>query len=137
MHAVRTSDSYISTVTAAIIQRGGRILIARRLTAAHGAGGWEFPGGKVEPGETCKACLAREIEEELGLSIKVGGLFAEVVHEYHNRTIRLVAYKAEIAGGKLVVSDHEEIAWVKPGELENYEFLPADVPIVKRLAAGW
>ncbi len=133
---MRTSDADITIVTAAIIQRGGRMLIARRLTAAHGAGGWEFPGGKVEPGETREACLAREIEEELGLSIKVGGLFAEVVHEYPNRTIRLVAYEAEIVGGKLVVSDHEEIAWVRPAELENFEFLPADVPIVRKLAAG-
>lgn len=118
-------------VTAAIIIHNGRVLIARRLTSAHGSGGWEFPGGKIEPQETPEECLAREIHEELGVRIAIREPFLDYVFEYPGKTIRLISFRADIIEGIPVPSDHEEITWVSPGQLADYDFLPADLPIVK------
>jgi 8-oxo-dGTP diphosphatase len=120
-------------VTAAIWIEAGRVLIARRRPGVSQAGLWEFPGGKVRPGETPEACLAREIEEELGVKVNVEGFFAESVHAYAERTIRLRAYRVRSAGGRPVALDHAELRWVSPRELGRYAFCPADLPFVQRL----
>jgi 8-oxo-dGTP diphosphatase len=120
-------------VTAAIWIEAGRVLIARRRPGSSQAGLWEFPGGKVRPGETPEACLAREIEEELGVEVNVEGFFAESVHAYAERTIRLRAYRVRSTGGTPVALDHAELRWVSPRELGRYAFCPADLPFVQRL----
>ncbi len=121
-------------VTAAVIARHGLILLARRVTSAHGAGGWEFPGGKLDAGEAPEAGLAREIQEELGVAITVGALLADVRHAYPARTIRLLAYHARIVAGEPQATEHAELAWVPRGALLDYDLLPADVPIAQLLA---
>jgi len=123
-------------VTAAVIERNGLILLARRVTSAHGAGGWEFPGGKLEAGEAPETGLAREIQEELGVAITVGALLAEVRHAYPTTTIRLRAYHARIAAGEPQAAEHAALAWVPRAALLDYDLLPADVPIAQRLAQG-
>lgn len=122
-------------VTAAVIERNGLILLARRVTSAHGAGGWEFPGGKLEAGETPETCLAREIQEELGVTITVGALLAEVRHAYPTKTIFLLAYHVRIVANEPQAREHAELAWVPRAKLLDYDLLPADVPIARQLMA--
>lgn len=120
-------------VAAAIIVNGGKILIAQRAENQNLAGKWEFPGGKVESGETPEECLVREIKEELGIKIEVDKFFAESIYRYAAGTIKLIAYKARWIEGEYKLSVHSQIKWVKPDELEYYDLAPADISFVKKL----
>jgi 8-oxo-dGTP diphosphatase len=122
-------------VTAAlIVDDAGRVLVARRAAGRHLAGYWEFPGGKLEPGESPEACLARERREELGIECEVGALRATSVHAYDRGTIELLAYDARWVSGELVLHDHDAIEWVAPEGLFTIELAPADIPIARVLA---
>ena len=123
-------------VAAAMIEKEGKILICRR-----GAGGscaylWEFPGGKQEPGETLEECAVRECREELELTIRISGRFERVTHRYPDREVALTFFRAQCVGGSLHNHVHEEVRWVRPAELLEYEFCPADAGVVRRLAEG-
>ncbi len=120
-------------VTAAIIRRNGKILICQRAEGGSCAWLWEFPGGKVEKGETPEHSLIRECREELGLDIYVKGVFAEKTWKYPEREIAFTFYYANITGGELRMNAHNAICWVSPQELKNYTFCPADVEIAERL----
>jgi bis(5'-nucleosidyl)-tetraphosphatase len=120
-------------VTAAVLIENGKVLIARRSPGASQAGLWEFPGGKVRPGESTAHCLKREIREELGIEIEVAEFFAESVYAYEDKTIRLMAYRVRIERGELSANDHAELAWVAPADLSRYQFCPADLPFVEKL----
>lgn len=120
-------------VTAAVIIEKGKVLIAQRAENQKMAGKWEFPGGKVEQGETYEECLKREISEELGIKIEIEGLFVENIYRYDSGTIKLIAYKARYIEGEYDLSVHNQIKWVKPDELDNYDFAPADILIIKKL----
>jgi 8-oxo-dGTP diphosphatase len=120
-------------VTAAILIENGRVLIARRRPGASQAGMWEFPGGKVRPGESPAQCLKREIQEELGIEIAVGEFFGESVYAYEDKTIRLLAYRVRAEGGEVSRNDHAELAWVAIADLGRYRFCPADVPFTEKL----
>jgi 8-oxo-dGTP diphosphatase len=119
-------------VAAAIIEKDRRILIAKRK-AGRFAGKWEFPGGKVESGETPEECLKRELREELGVDARVGELLLANVHEYSHITIELMAFRAEIVSGNLTLHDHSEVKWVAPEDLGLHEFPHADRPIIEKL----
>ena len=120
-------------VLAGIIARDGKFLIGRRKAAKRLGGFWEFPGGKREPNETPQQCLEREIWEEFGIRIRAGEFLAESSHTYAFGAIRLLAYRAEYLSGDPVPTDHDEIRWIRPDELGNFTFAPADIPIVERL----
>jgi 8-oxo-dGTP diphosphatase len=120
-------------VTAAVWIEDGRVLIARRRPGASQAGLWEFPGGKVRPGETPEQCLAREIGEELGVRVEVEAFFGESIHAYAEMTIRLLAYRVRATGASPAPIDHAELRWVKLSALGEYAFSPADLPFVRRL----
>jgi len=120
-------------VIAAIIIKDIKVLIAQRAEGQKLAGKWEFPGGKIEDGETPEECLKREIKEELDIDIEVGEFFGESVYHYETETIRLVAYKARLIGGQCKLKVHSRVEWVEPWELVNYDFAPADVPFVEKL----
>lgn len=120
-------------VTAAIIIYDGKVLIAQRANNQKLAGKWEFPGGKIEPGETPEECLKREIKEELGINIEVDEFFGKSVYKYNTGEIKLLAYKAKWIEGNFKLMVHSQIKWVKPCELENYNFAPADIPFTKKL----
>jgi len=120
-------------VTAAIITDNGKVLIAQRGKNQNHAGKWEFPGGKVEAGETYVECLKREIMEELGIKIDVEDYFAESIYQYETGAIKLVAYRARYVDGKYRLTAHSQIKWVKPEELDNYDFTPADVVFIRKL----
>lgn len=121
-------------VTAAIIRRGEKILIAKRGSGSL-AGKWEFPGGKVEAGERLEDCLMRELREELGIEVMVGKLFLVTAHDYGaNGLVRLHAFLCRVIAGKPEPRYHSALEWVSPADLSHYEFAPADIPIIAALA---
>ncbi|MGF9906130.1 NUDIX domain-containing protein [Brevibacillus porteri] len=123
----------VQTVVAALLIEDGKILIAKRRGQGELSGKWEFAGGKMETGETPEQCLRREIKEELGINIKVGRYFGESAYAYDNGIIRLMIYKAKRIAGEIVPMDHEEVRWITKEQLVDFDFLPADVPIVKMI----
>ncbi len=124
-------------VVAAVIERDGKILIGqRRKTDSHGLK-WEFPGGKVERGESPVAALARELEEELGIQARIGRAIGRHTHYYPKRaTIQLAFYLVKEFGGEPQSIAFERIIWESPQNLTAYDFLAGDADFVKQLAAG-
>jgi 8-oxo-dGTP diphosphatase len=122
-------------VVGAAITRGHQCLIAQR--GPHGIlpGKWEFPGGKVEPGESPTTALAREIAEELGLKIQVERLLANGTASVGARVIALDVYAASITAGSVSLREHAQIAWVTADELPHYDWAEADVPCLPPVAA--
>ena len=120
------------TVTAAVVERDGRLLVTRRGQGVHLEGYWEFPGGKCEPGESDAACLSRELTEELGVTVTKSRLLQRVSHDYDDRTIELRFYACEIAGDPAPLLD-QEIRWVTRSELDGLQFPPADEELVRSL----
>jgi mutator protein MutT len=120
-------------VAAGLICREGRYLIARRKTNVHLGGLWEFPGGKCEPGETLEDCLRRELQEELAIRIAAPVRFHTIRHEYPEKTVELHFFRCSILSGQARPIDCAEVRWVSPDELVDYEFPPADRPIIEAL----
>ena len=120
-------------VVAALIRDGERFLICKRPAHKARALMWEFPGGKVEAGESPRDALIRECMEELDITLDVKGLFMQVTHEYPDILIRLSLYEAVIASGELRSKEHEALCWILPREIPDYEFCPADVEIIHRI----
>ena len=116
----------------AVILKENKVLIAKRSDEKF-KGLWEFPGGKVNNGESDKKCLERELSEELDIKTNTGEMFCEVNYEYPGFIIHLIAYNSKIIEGEPKNLEHLEIKWVKISELFKYKFLDADVPIVKKL----
>jgi 8-oxo-dGTP diphosphatase len=124
-------------VTAGILSDGERVLACQRLDAERFGLKWEFPGGKLEPGETPEACLARELAEELGIQAEVGPEVHRTDHTYPNGfTVRLFFFRVPRYAGTLRNLAFERMSWLLPGELPAYDFLDADRPVVERLARG-
>jgi 8-oxo-dGTP diphosphatase len=121
------------SVTAAILFDAGKVLIAQRNDNDKLAGKWEFPGGKIEHAETPEQCLIREMREEFGIEVDVIGFFGESVHHYETERIKLLAYYIAWKSGKIRLNAHAAIKWVSLNDLQEYDFAPADVPIVKKL----
>lgn len=120
-------------VVAALIRDGERFLICKRPAHKARALMWEFPGGKVEAGESPRDALIRECMEELDITLDVGELYMQVTHEYPDIQIRLSLYEAVIASGQLRGKEHEALCWILPREIPDYEFCPADVDIIHRI----
>ena len=120
-------------VVAALIRDGERFLICKRPAHKARALMWEFPGGKVEAGESPQDALIRECVEELDITLDVGGLYMQVIHEYPDILIRLSLYEAVIASGELRSKEHEALCWILPREIPDFEFCPADVDIIDRI----
>jgi 8-oxo-dGTP diphosphatase len=124
-------------VAAAVIEREGKILVGqRRKTDSHGLK-WEFPGGKVERGESPSSALARELEEELGIQARIGPEVVRYTYQYPKRaSILLFFYRVTEFNGEPQSLAFERIVWAPPAELPSYDFLDGDVDFVRRLAAG-
>ncbi|WP_051275825.1 (deoxy)nucleoside triphosphate pyrophosphohydrolase [Desulfovirgula thermocuniculi] len=120
-------------VAAAVIVKNGRVLIAQRREDDKLPLKWEFPGGKVEAGETPEECLVREMREEFSIDISVGDCICASEFEYEHISVRLTGYFAEWLGGSLRPAEHRQIRWVLPSELDGIDFAPADVPIAEEV----
>lgn len=121
-------------VTAAVIRRGGQILLAQRKRG-HLAGKWEFPGGKIESGESHEACLERELREEFDIEVRIGKFIATSRFKSNEISIELHGYEVELVAGDFVLRDHDAIEWVDPGSLLGWDLAEADVPIA-RIVSG-
>jgi len=123
----------VTEVVAALIWDKDKFMICQR--PAHKARGllWEFVGGKVELGETKEQALIRECREELDVTLSVGDVFMDVVHKYPDLTVRLTLFNATITDGEPQKLEHNDIKWITPSEIPNYEFCPADEEILKKL----
>lgn len=123
----------MTEVVAALIWDKDKFMICQR--PAHKARGllWEFVGGKVEPGETKEQALIRECQEELAITLSVDDVFMDVVHEYPDITVHLTMFNATIVEGVPQKLEHNDIRWITPGEIPEYEFCPADKEILDKI----
>ena len=123
----------IVEVVAAVIRKDGKILITQRPDEVHLARLWEFPGGKVETGESLESALRREIREELSVDIVVGDEFYSVEHEYPGNSVRLHFFNCEIEEGEPQAVGVADLQWVLPSDLSQFDFPPADTELIERL----
>lgn len=122
-------------VAAAVVIREGRVLLTRRTEGQHLAGLWEFPGGKLESGESPEEALIRECREECGIEVAVLEILEVTHHRYPEKDVLLLFYRCELHAGEVrhvQVADH---AWVSPADLGDYQLPPADEPVVARIRA--
>ena len=124
-------------VVAALVWKNNKFMICQR--PAHKARGllWEFVGGKVESGETKEQALVRECKEELDILLSVGDVFMDVTHEYHDITVHLTLFNATISEGEPQKLEHNDIQWIVPSEIPNFEFCPADEEILARICEAY
>lgn len=120
-------------VSAAIILNDNKILIAKRSPHKEHSGFWEFPGGKVKKNETIENSLNRELKEVFNIEVKVLKKFHENFYKYLNFEIHLFSYIVVYIRGTYQLKDHDEIRWVKPNELVNFNLTPADIPVAKKI----
>jgi 8-oxo-dGTP diphosphatase len=121
-------------VAAAIIENGGKILLARRRAGAPYPLLWEFPGGKVEAGEDPKDCVVREIREELAIEIAVDGIYDVIFYRYPERHVLVLAYCCRWLSGEIQDLEVAEHCWVSPDNVVNFDLLPADIPLALRIS---
>lgn len=120
-------------VVAAILIDGDRVFCAQRKDIGEVAKKWEFPGGKIEPGESHQEALSREIAEELSIGIAIGDFVTTVDHQYTTFAITMHAYRATILSGEPSLSEHLDSRWLTREELSSVDWAPADIPIVERV----
>lgn len=121
-------------VVAAIVIKDGLILSTKRGSKSTLEGYWEFPGGKIETGETPQEALRREIQEELDLFVKVEeDLYMKNIHEYNFGIVNLSTYISYLDKGELILKEHTDYKWLKVSDLDQLDWAPADLPIVERL----
>jgi len=127
-----SGKSMLLVAAAALVDADGRVLICQRPEGKQLAGLWEFPGGKVEAGETPEACLIRELEEELGIVVTHACLapFVFASHEYETFHLLMPLYLVRRWTGTITAKEHKALAWVKPAKLGDYPMPPADGPLV-------
>ena len=123
------------SVTCAIIRRHGKILAAQRAQDTHLGGKWEFPGGKVDDGESEESCIVREIREELGVEIRLTRRLPDSVHDYGDKQIRLIPFECELVDGEPVATEHASIDWFTVAEMSHLDWCEADLPIVEEVVA--
>ncbi|HEY9593015.1 MAG TPA: 8-oxo-dGTP diphosphatase MutT [Spirochaetia bacterium] len=120
-------------VTAGIMESDGRVLIARRRPGKHMGGKWEFPGGKIEPGETPEQSLHRELDEELAIRARVGEFLCSTSYVGDGVSLELLVYRIDAVEGEPQLLEHDEIRWVVPGDLLEYDLADSDRTVVEKL----
>ncbi|GAB4367293.1 MAG: 8-oxo-dGTP diphosphatase MutT [Spirochaetales bacterium] len=118
-------------VSCGILQKGGKILALRRKEGTELGGKWEFPGGKIEPGETPETCLERELKEELDLEVVLGEALPPVLHSYPHRTILLHPYLCHSLSSIETMNDHDDLIWDTPENLRSLEWADADRKVLE------
>ena len=127
------NNKIITEVVAALIRDKNKFMICQRPAHKARALLWEFVGGKVEPGETKEQALIRECQEELAITLSVGDVFVDVLHDYPDITVHLTLFNATIAEGVPQKLEHKDIQWITVDEIDHYNFCPADTEILLQL----
>jgi len=127
----------IEVVCGIIRDERGRVLAGLRPNGKHLGGLWEFPGGKVDPGESARQALVRELREELGIDVEVCVALEPVCWQYETVRIKLLPHVCEIRGGMIEALSHERLDWYALGDLRGLEWAPADVPVLAQIEALW
>ena len=117
-------------VVAGLVVRNGKLLIARRPDGKHMAGKWEFPGGKLERGETPEHALERELSEELGVQTQTGRVYHVISHSYPEKDILLLFYRSRLISGEPRAIEEAEVRWIEEAELRNFDWAEADAPLI-------
>lgn len=120
-------------VTAAVFIKDNKVLLMRRAQGHSSAGGWEYPGGKIEPGETGEACIKRELSEELKIDAEIGPMVAETTRIVGEREIHLMAYQVVSFTGEIQLIDHDAMEWIPMAQLLEHDQLPSDIEISKQI----
>lgn len=120
----------MTDVTCAIIFFGKKILATRRARGLHLEGLWEFPGGKIEPGENAEECIVREIREELNIEINILKSLSSIEHHYPEKSIRLIPFLCEITSGNLLLTEHSEFRWLTKEEIDSMNWAAADRELI-------
>jgi 8-oxo-dGTP diphosphatase len=123
----------VASIIREINEKGETIIFATQRGYGDLKGGWEFPGGKIEEGETPQEALVREIEEELETEIKVGALIDTIEYDYPTFHLSMDCFWAEIVSGDLVLKEHEAAKWLTKDELNSVEWLPADITLIEKI----
>ncbi len=131
-----SSEGRTLLVTAGVLKRRGRVLVARRATGRHLAGFWEFPGGKLEPGESPQASLEREFIEEFGVQVKAGAFFMRSLHAEPRQTVELLVYHLRHVRGRFKLLAHDALHWCPRHQLLDLQLAPADIPVAEALIGG-
>jgi len=126
----------IIKVTAAILVKDNKIIIAKRGPNDRLANKWEFPGGKVENNETPEQCLKREMKEEFDIDVSVGEYLGSSIFHYDHISIELMAYRTYWENGEIDLKDHDDFKWISLEQLVEFDFAPADMVFVKNLKNG-
>jgi 8-oxo-dGTP diphosphatase len=131
---MEVQDKKQQDVTAAVVERDGKVLVARRRAGLVAAGLWEFPGGKLEEGEDPRRGLERELEEELGVGARAGEHLCTVPFSGPLKSFELVVYRTELLSDDFRMTDHDEVRWLAPAEMDEDVFSKPDRPVVRLLA---
>jgi 8-oxo-dGTP diphosphatase len=134
MNSIGLSD--IVKVTAAILVKDNKIIIAKRGPDDRLANKWEFPGGKIEINETPEQCLKREIKEEFDIDVSVGEYLGSSIYHYDHMPIELLAYRTYWESGEIDLKDHDDFKWISLEQLSEFDFAPADLVFVEKLQKG-
>ena len=118
-------------MVAAVVRRGGEILISRRHAHAERGGQWEFPGGKLEPGESPEECLRRELIEEMGAAVAVKRPLPLFTHHYDTFTVTLYPFTCSLLSPEITLHEHSDVVWLPPGDLHTLDWLEADRPLLE------
>lgn len=133
MNSDRKTIRVVAAIIKAVNETGESIIFATQRGYGDFKGGWEFPGGKIEEGETPQGALVREIKEELETEIVVGELVDTIEYDYPNFHLSMDCFWAEIISGDLVLTEHEAAKWLTKNELDSVEWLPADITLIDKI----
>jgi 8-oxo-dGTP diphosphatase len=117
-------------VACAIIERDGTVLAAQRSAAMSLPLKWEFPGGKIEAGESPEECLTRELQEELGVTVRIGAALSPATHGYADVTVTLYPFTCRLAGGAVTMHEHHALQWIAPERMAELDWAAADLPVI-------
>ncbi|HXE98113.1 MAG TPA: (deoxy)nucleoside triphosphate pyrophosphohydrolase [Dongiaceae bacterium] len=123
-------------VACAIIEQEGAVLAAQRSATMSLPLKWEFPGGKIEAGESPEECLSRELREELGICIRIGAALSPATHRYADCTVTLYPFTCRMAGGTLTMHEHCDLKWIMPERMRELDWADADLPVIDEYMAG-